>query len=85
MAGALIGAHGTTSLIARAAEQTIPSTSRTTTYHHGQVDAVGIFYREAGRRDLRSGASVGEYRPENLSDPIHEHAHALWEIATMRI
>jgi len=24
---------------------------------------------------------VGEYRPENLGDPIHERAHALGEIA----
>ena len=32
-----------------------------------------------------AAASVGEYRPENLSDPIHEHAQALGEIAPMRI
>jgi hypothetical protein len=32
-------------------------------------------------RDLSAAASVGEYRPENLGDPIHEHAQALGEIA----
>src|ERR1700674_1131501 len=32
-----------------------------------------------------TAASVGECRLENLSDPIHEHAHALGEIAPMRI
>src|ERR1700723_524498 len=29
--------------------------------------------------------SMGKYRPENIGDPIHEHAHAPGEIAPMRI
>jgi hypothetical protein len=29
--------------------------------------------------------ATGEHWPENLSNPIHEHAHALGEIAPMRI
>jgi hypothetical protein len=28
---------------------------------------------------------IGQHWPENLSDPIHEHAHALGEIAPMRV
>jgi len=34
-----------------AAASPIPSTTATTTYHHTQVDGVGIFYREAGPKD----------------------------------
>ena len=29
----------------------VPSTTATTTYHRAEVDGVGIFYREAGRKD----------------------------------
>lgn len=32
-------------------EPTVPSTSVTTTYHHVEIGGVGIFYREAGRKD----------------------------------
>ncbi|WP_428492463.1 alpha/beta fold hydrolase [Rhodopila sp.] len=34
-----------------AAASPIPSTTATTTYHHTQVDGVGVFYREAGPKD----------------------------------
>ena len=34
-----------------AAANPVPSTTATTTYHHTQIDGVGVFYREAGPRD----------------------------------
>jgi pimeloyl-ACP methyl ester carboxylesterase len=37
--------------VSAAAASPIPSTTATTTYHHTQVEGVGIFYREAGPAD----------------------------------
>jgi hypothetical protein len=49
------------------------------------VSQIGICRGKFRAHPMILAASVGEYRPENLSDPIHEHAHALGEIAPMRI
>src|SRR3974390_2383651 len=39
------------STVGHCGRDTLPSTSKTTTYHRVAVDGVGVFYREAGPKD----------------------------------